>query len=691
MSFAQVTTTCPYCSTGCSLNLLVQDDRVIGTAPYYRSPVNEGKLCPKGTFCHQFIHNPDRLKKPLIRKGNVFFEADWDAALDLIAKNFSRFQPDEMAVLSSARCSNEDNYLAMKFARGVLKTRHIDHCARICHAATMAGLNLSFGCSAMTNSIPDIGESDCIFCIGSNTLEQHPLIGRQIIRAKNNGARLIYADPRHTPTAIQSDLFIQFYSGSDVLLLNSIMGEIIRNGWEDRLFIDNRTTGYVTFRKVVLQKRYLPEIAAPLCGISPDVIKKTAEWIKNADRCTVIYALGITQYSAGIDNIRSIANLMMLTGNIGKRGAGVNALRGQNNVQGACDVGCTPDFFPGYGTISDGVAHRRLLRNWGFPDGICEPREGYDINTIFNKIRGQNAEIRAMYLIGENPVISEPNPATVRDGLEKLEFLVVQDIFFTESCQYADVVLPAACFAEKDGTQTNTERRVQRLRKAVSPPGEAKSDWEILTAVAGKMGYEDQFRYQQASDVFEEICMNVAQYRGMSWEKVGRPEGVFWPCTDSDSSGTSVLYENEFFHPDGKGIFCPVDWKEPSEMPDNKYPFRLTTGRLIWHWQSGTMTRRCKNLTDEVNEGYLEMNPSDAEDLQIMHDDLIRVQFRRGSLVCKVRIVRDIKKGTTFMPFHFIERASESMAGRTADSLLRMSEYKVAAVAIEKFQDTRHD
>jgi formate dehydrogenase major subunit len=684
MSFSQVTTTCPYCGTGCSLNLLVKDGRVIGTAPYFRSPVNEGRICPKGTYCHQFIHNPDRLKKPLIRRGDIFYEADWDAALDLVARNLLQFKPEEIAVLSSARCSNEDNYLAMKFARGVLKTRHIDHCARICHSATMVGLSLAFGSSGMTNSIPDIGESDCIFCLGSNTLEQHPLIGRQIIRARTRGARLIYADPRHTPTAIQSDLFIQFYSGSDVLLLNSIMGEIIRNGWDDQAFIEKRTNHYDTLRKVVLQKRYEPDVAGELCGVSPDQIRTIAEWIGIAERCTVLYAMGIMQHTTGVDNVRSIANLMMLTGNIGRPGTGVNALRGQNNVQGACDVGCLPSFFPGYARISDGAAHRNLARQWAFEGGICEPREGYEIITMFEKLKADTHELKAMYLIGENPLVSEPNLASVREGIRNLEFLVVQDIFFTETCQYADVVLPAACWAEKDGTQTNTERRVQRIRQAVLPPGEAKPDWEIISSLAARMGCAEQFRYTGPEEVFNEICTVIPQYQGMNWDRVGRPEGVCWPCPDPEHPGTPVLYVERFLTPDGRGVFLPVDWKEPSEIPDSQYPYRLTTGRIIWHWQSGTMTRRCKNLTDEVNEGYLELNTEDAQSIGIKNNDMIKVIFRRGSLVCKARLVRDIKKGMTFMPFHFIEHAIGNLVA-DSDTLTRMYEYKVATVRIEKY------
>ncbi len=687
MTYNQVTTTCPYCSTGCSVNLIVQNGRVTETAPYFRSPVNEGRICPKGTYCHQFVSNPDRLKKPLIRKGNVFFETSWESALDLIATKLAGYQPEEMAVLTSARCSNEDNYLAMKFGRGVLKTRHIDHCARMCHSATMVGLFLAFGCSAMTNSIPDIGEADCILCLGSNTLEQHPLVGRQIIKARNRGARLIYADPRYTPTAIQSDLFIQFFSGSDVLLLNSIMGEIVRNGWEDSRFISERTSRYESLKKIVLQPRYEPESAGSLCGVSPDLIRTTAEWIGNADRCTVLYAMGMTQHNTGVDNVKSIANLMMLTGNIGRPGTGVNALRGQNNVQGACDAGCLPHFFPGYAKITDGAAHRFIAKQWNFPDGICEPKEGYDINQLFERLRTPHPTIKMMYLIGENPVISEPDPEGVKKGLKNLEFLIVQDIFFTETCEFADIVLPAACWAEKDGTQTNTERRVQRIRKAVDPPGEAKSDTDIIIALADRMGYKDQFPYTEPKEIFEEICMVNPHYQGMTWERVGRPEGINWPCPTRDYPGTAVLYETEFATPDGKGVFHPVEWKEPSDLPDKKFPFRLNTGRIIWHWQSGSMTRRCKSLNDEMSEAYLEMNPDDAAGLKIKNNDLILVSFRQGSLVCKARLVRDIKKGSTFMPLPFIERAARHLEDGSAGFLPRMSEHKIAAIAISRYQE----
>ncbi len=682
MTLSEVTTICPYCGTGCSLNLVVRDGRVIGTSPYFRSPVNGGRLCPKGTYCHQFIHHAERLKKPLIRKGDIFYETDWDVAFEYMVSRLGKHLPEEMAVLTSARCSNEDNYIAMKFARGVLKTRHVDHCARLCHSSTMAGLLHAFGNGSMTNSIPDIGAADCILCLGSNTFEQHPLVGRQIIRARQRGATLIYADPRYTPTAIQADIFLQYYSGSDVLILNAIMGEIIRNGDEDKVFIRNRTTGYESLRKLVLNPRYEPDSVAELAGVPAGMVCDAAERIGKAERCCILYAMGTSQHVTGIDNVHAIANLMLLTGNLGRPGTGVNALRGQNNVQGACDVGCLPDYYPGYIPVTDRSAHQNLEQIWGFPDGISEPHDGYGITTLFEKLRCHAPEIRVLYLIGVNPLVSEPNLAAVEAGLKKLDLLIVQDIFFTETCQQADVVLPAACFAEKDGTQTNTERRVQRIRKAVHPPGEAKSDWMIISELAARMGYGDQFSYPSAKEVFTEICRVIPQYRGMTYEQVGLPDGICWPCPDPDHPGTPVLYEEFFDTPDGKGHFCPVEWKEPPEKPDKEFPFRLTTGRVIWHGQSGTMTRRSESLADEITEGYIEVNGEDAAPLGIRDGDRVRITSRRGSVECLVRITRDIRRGMVFMPFHFAETAANRLTSDVLDPVAGIPEYKATVVSI---------
>lgn len=677
----QVPTICPYCGTGCSVNLIVQGGRIIGTTPNIRSPVNEGKLCPKGTYCHQFVHNPDRLKKPLIRKGDVFVETDWESVYYLIAEKLKEYTPEEIGILASARCSNEDNYVLMKFARGVLKTNNLDHCARLCHEATMTGLTLSFGNSAMTNSIPDIGESECIFCLGSNTFEQHPIIGRQIVRAQGKGGRFIYADPRYTPTAIQADLFLQFFSGSDVPVLNCIMGEIIRNGWEHKEFIAQRTREYESLKKVVLQSRYSPQEVSLLTGVSKEDLIRAAQWIGTSKSCTVLYAMGLAQHAGGVNNVRAIANLMMLTGNIGRPGTGVNALRGQNNVQGACDMGCLPDCFPGYQPVTDSTIHRRIAQVWKFPDGIAPPREGLDINQIFRRAGVRHDGIKAMFLVGENPLVTEPDHNTVEHAIKNLEFLVVSDIFFTKTCEYAHVVLPAACYAEKDGTVTNTERRVQQMHQAVSPPGEAKPDWQIVTEIASQMGYGDQFPYQNPADIFQEITKICEGYQGMTYDRTRHPDGICWPCPSEGHPGTAILYTDRFYHPDGKGVFCPVEWKIPSELPDQHYPYRLTTGRIIWHWHTGTMTRRSKNLNDEVNEVYIEIHPADAGAARISDGDMVLVRSRKGSLSCKARVVPDIKEGMVFMPFLF-DAALNRLTG-IPDFDPGVTEYKPICISLE--------
>jgi formate dehydrogenase major subunit len=486
MTLKYVQTTCPYCGTGCSFNLVVQDGKVVGTAPYRRSPVNEGKVCPKGTYAHEFVNSPDRLTKPLIKKDGKFVEATWDEAYDLIAQKFKSYKPDEFAALASARVSNEENYLLMKFARGVMKSRHIDHCARLCHASTVAGLAASFGSGAMTNSILDIAESKCVFVIGSNTFEQHPLIGRKIVQAKMNGAKVIVADPRYTPTARQADLYMPFVSGSDVAILNCMMQQIIRNGWEDKEFIARRTKDYEKLKEVVMKEAYSLENVSKISGIPVESLKTAAEWFGTTKPGAILYSMGITQHTVGVDNVRSTANIQMLTGNLGKPGSGVNALRGQNNVQGACDMGALPVVFTGYQKVTDAAAHKKFADAWGFPDGICEPKNGYEVTVMMDVLTDKPGELKCMYIMGENPMLSDPDLNHVKHALESLEFLVVQDIFLTETAELADVVLPAACYAARpdvaqspeparrgEGRLADHQRtcRTDGLRKTVPLPG----------------------------------------------------------------------------------------------------------------------------------------------------------------------------------------------------------------------------
>ncbi|HZD43277.1 MAG TPA: molybdopterin-dependent oxidoreductase, partial [Methanomicrobiales archaeon] len=480
---------------------------------------------------------------------------------------------EEIACLSSARVSNEENYLMNKFARTVLKTRHLDHCARLCHASTVVGLAGAFGSGAMTNSIGDIAKSKCVFVLGSNTFEQHPLIGRSQIRAKLNGAKMIVFDPRFTPTAKQADLYASFYSGSDVAILNGMMQEIIRNGWEDKDFIKNRTKDYEKLKEVVMQDKYSLENVSKISGISVEDLKKATEWFATAESACICYSMGITQHTVGVDNVKSVANIQMLTGNLGKPGAGVNALRGQNNVQGACDMGALPNVYSGYQSVAVPEMRQKMVTAWGCD--IAEGKVGYTVTDMINILADKPGELKCMYIMGENPMLSDPDLHHVEKGLKNLEFLVVQDIFLTETAQLADVVLPAGCYAEKDGTQTSTERRVQRWRKAVEPPGEAKADWQIFCELAARMGHADQFPFKSPEEVFNEIAKVTPSYGGMNYQRLEKPEALHWPCPAADHPGTPILHTQKFAHPDGLGVFTALEWKPPAEVPDAEYPYIL--------------------------------------------------------------------------------------------------------------------
>ena len=687
MELKYVQTTCPYCGTGCSLNLVVKDGKVVGTAPYQRSPVNEGKLCPKGTYAHEFINREDRLKVPLIKKDGKFVESTWEEANALIVEKFKGYKPDECAVLSSARTSNEDNYALMKFARGALKTRHIDHCARLCHASTVAGLAAAFGSGAMTNSIGDIAESKCVFIIGSNTFEQHPLIGRRVMQAKRAGAKIIYADPRYTCTAKQADLYLQFRSGSDVAILNCLMGEIIRNGWEDKEWVENRAKGYDDLKEMVTKDDYLPENVEKISGIPAAQLKQAAEWIGTAESSALLYSMGITQHTCGIDNVKSTANIQMLTGNIGRRGGGVNALRGQNNVQGACDMGALPVVFTAYQKVTDEAAYKKFDDAWGFPDGICEGKNGYEVTVMMDVLTDNPGELKAMYIMGENPFLSDPDIHHVEHAFENLEFVVVQDIFLTETAEHADVVLPATCYAERTGTQTSTERRVQMWRTAQAPPGEAKLDWKIIADIGAAMGYPEQFAWETSEDVFNEMRALTPSYAGMTYERLNKPEALHWPCPTEDHPGTPILHIGKCSHPDGMGVMHAIEWKPPAEVPDAEYPFILTTGRCIWHWHTGSMTRRSDTLAKEVPTGWIEINTEDAKELGIADKEMIKAITRRGEVEVGAKVTDDIMKGVMFMPFHFAECAANFLTNNALDPIAKIPEYKACAVKVEKITE----
>jgi formate dehydrogenase alpha subunit len=669
-----VTTTCIYCGVGCLLRFKVRDGEIVRTIPSHLGP-GDGKLCIKGWSAHEFIHHEDRLKRPLIRRGEELVEASWDDALNLITENLSKTKnnhgSNSIAVLSSAKATNEENYLLQKFTRAVIGTNNIDHCARLCHASTISGLVKTFGSGAMTNSQEDLEEADVIFIIGSNTTEQHPLLSRRLIRAVKNGSKLIVADPRDIHLTAYSTLHMRHRPGTDVALLNAMMSVIIKEGLHDATFIENRTEGFQDLKNMVAQ--YEPDQVETLVTVPAEKIAEAARIYGEAERATILFSMGITQHITGVDNVVSVANLAMLTGNIGRSGTGVNPLRGQNNVQGACDMGALPQYFPGYRSVNDEEAGNQINNAWG---ASCSPEQGLTLMEIINEC---GKSIKTMYIMGENPVLSDPDSEHVKEQLKKLDFLAISELFLSETAELADVVLSAASFAEKSGTFTATDRRVQLIRKAIDPIGESKPDWKIITQLSKRMGYE--MDYDSPQEIMEEITRVTPIYGGMKYERL-ESEGLRWPCPDPEHPGTPILHENQFAR--GKGLFVPVAYSPPAEEPDNAYPYILTTGRILPHWHTGTMTRRSPTLTNQVNEAYVEINPIDAETIGIIDGERVTVESRRGKITLKATVTEGIKEGVVFIPFHFSEAAANVLTNTALDPIAKIPELKVCAVNIIK-------
>ncbi len=628
MDMKIVSTTCPYCGTGCGLNLVVRDGKVVNVAAWQRHPVNEGKLCPKGRYAHEFIHREDRLKTPLIKKNGKFVEATWEEAYDLIAKKFKSYKPEEVACLASARVPNEENYLMQKFARTVLKTPHVDHCARLCHASTVVGLAGAFGSGAMTNNVNDIAQSKCIFVIGSNTFEQHPLIGRSIMRAKQNGAKVIVFDPRFTPTAKQADLYASFYSGHDVEILNAMMHHIIENGWEAKEYIATRTKDFEKLKAVVMKPEYSPENVAQSSGMSAQVHQDGCRMDREVAfvRSALLHGYHPAHHRRGqreVDGEPADAH--------GKRRQGRRRRERApwpEQRAGCLRHGRLPNVYSGYQNVTLEPMIQKMKDAWGCD--VAGGKVGYTVTDMINVLCDSPPKLKAIYIMGENPMISDPDLGHVEHALKNLEFLVVQDIFLTETAALADVVLPAACYAEKDGTQTSTERRVQRFRKAVEPPGKAKADWQIICELAAKMGFAKQFPFKSPEEIFNEIAKVTPAYGGMSYKRLEKPEALHWPCPTADHPGTPILHTVKFAHPDGLGIFTPIEFKLPAEVPDAEYPMILTTGRCIWQWHTGSMTRRSPSLENEAPASWVEINTEDAKRLGIQDKEVVKATTRRG-------------------------------------------------------------
>ncbi|MDD4362609.1 MAG: formate dehydrogenase subunit alpha [Atribacterota bacterium] len=675
--FEKVYTTCNYCGCGCGFDLNIKDGKVIKVTSNPDSIVNGINLCVKGRFGNDYINREDRIKTPLARKNGKLEPVTWEEALDLISDKFGKIKKeygsDSLAVLSSAKCTNEENYLLMKFGRAVLGTNNVDHCARLCHSATVAGLAQSFGSGAMTNSIKEIAHASVIYLTGSNTTENHPIIALEIKKAvTKNGAKLIVADPREIELTKYATLWLRQKPGTDVALFNGLMNVIITEGLEDKKFIEERTEDYDRMKEIVL--KYTPELVEKITGIPADDIREAARIYATGPDTSLTYSMGITQHTSGTDNVLSTANIAMLTGNVGKENSGVNPLRGQSNVQGACDMGALPNVYSGYQAVTNPEVQEKFSKAWG---ADLSDKLGLTVVEILNA--AYEGKIKGIFIMAENPAMSDPDLNHAREALKKTEFLVVSDIFMTETAEMADVVLPGVSFAEKDGTITNTERRVQRFHKAVEPIGNAKPEWQIICDLSQKMGYK--MKYNNPAEIMEEIASLTPIYGGIFYPRLEK-EGLQWPCPDINHPGTKFLHKDKFSR--GKGKFFPIEYRDAAELPDDEYPLIFTTGRVLYHFHTGTISRKSKGLNEVYKEALVEISPNDAKELKIKDGEMVEVTSRRGKIKAKAKVTDKSGKGVVFMNFHFHEAAANLLTNAALDPVSKIPEYKVCAVKIKK-------
>jgi formate dehydrogenase major subunit/formate dehydrogenase alpha subunit len=707
----KIQTTCSYCGVGCNFDLNVLNDEVIKITANPNAPVNGKHLCVKGRYGFKFINHPDRLKQPMVREyllqgqpkksqqESPWVEVDWETALHLVAKKLSQIKnesgSDSIGVLTSAKCTNEENYLMNKFSRQILGTHNIDHCARLCHSSTVSGLAMSFGSGAMSNTMDDIIQhSESIFIIGSNTTEQHPVIGSKIRQAvlKRN-VKLIVADPRKIDIAEFATIYLRHKPGTDVALINGLMNIIFRNNWQDQEYIEQRCENYDEFIETI--KSYTPEVVSRITGISEEELEKTAELMASHKPMAVFWAMGITQHSTGVLNVLTLANLQMMLGNMGIKGGGVNPLRGQNNVQGACDMGGLPNVFSGYQSVSNQEFSIKFNQAW-----LTENLVGKSVSHFSTKPGLTSTEmipmagegtIRALYILGENPLMTDPDVNHTRKCLEACEFIVLQEIFPSETSTYADVLLPGVSFAEKDGTFTNTERRVQLVRKAVNPKGNAKADWKIISDLANEIlaienrrpiGAYANWNYDSPSEIMDEIGSLTPSYAGITHERLNNGASLHWPVKNLEHPGTPILHIDSFTR--GKGKFHPTEHLDPKELPDEKYPYLLTTGRVLYHWHAGEMTRRSAEILEVYPGAYIEIHPEDAMNHGIHHNQIITLTSRRGVTKGKALITERVSPGLIFANFHFPgDQNTNNLTIAALDPVSKIPEFKVCAVKLE--------
>ncbi|NSQ63025.1 formate dehydrogenase subunit alpha [Enterococcus faecalis] len=672
----KIPTTCPHCGTGCQMNLLVKNNRLVGVEPL-DGPANKNLLCVKGKFAsYKFVGSGDRLTEPLIKRNGIFEPASWEEALTLVSSKFNEIKaengPDALAGFSCSRATNEDNYVFQKMVRAAFGTNNVDNCARVCHSASVHGLAQTLGSGAMTNPIADITEDvDMILLVGSNPEEAHPVIGAQIRQAIQRGTQVVVVDPRKINLVKDSALHLQVQAGTNVAFANGMMHVILKEGLADRHFIEERTEGFSDLEKMVAD--YTPEKVAEICHIHPEDLIQVARMYAKAEKAPIIYCLGVTEHSTGTEGVMSMSNLAMLVGKVGKPGCGVNPLRGQNNVQGACDMGCMPYDFPGYQKVNNPEVIDKFEKAWHVP---LNRNTGLTSTKVLPAATAGN--VKGLYIFGEDPIVTDPDTGHVRQALESLDFLVVQELFMTETAAYADVVLPGISYAEKDGTFTNTERRVQRVHKAVEPRGQAREDYEIFCEVMTRMGYP--CAYESAKEIMKEISAVTPSFGGINYERLEK-ESLQWPCRSLTDPGTPIMHVGSFAR--GKGLFKAIPYKQAQELPDEEYPYLMSTGRMLYHYNTRAMTGRTEGINQIANHSYIEINAVDAQALGIQEGDKVEVHSRRGKIETYAAVGNRVFPQEVFMTFHFPDGNVNEITNAVFDDIATIPEYKVCAVAIK--------
>ena len=693
-SDTEVDSVCPYCGVGCLLKFNVKNNH-IQYVDGRDGPSNHSRLCVKGRYGFDYIHHPGRLTRPLIRKPDTpktteiiparalhryFREATWEEALELAASGLRGIRDTQgsqaLAGFGCAKGSNEEAYLFQKLVRTGFGTNNVDHCTRLCHASSVAALLETIGSGAVSNQVADGTQADVIIVIGARPNDNHPVAATFMKNATLNGSKLIVIEPYSSEMYLHAHAFLQLRPGTDVLLLNGMMHTIIDEGLHDQAFIDAHTDGFEALRETV--REYSPEKVSPLCGIAPETIRETARLYATAKTAIIFWGMGISQHVHGTDNARCLISLALMTGQIGRPGTGLHPLRGQNNVQGASDMGLIPMVFPDYQAVNDPALRQKFETLW---DAQLDPDAGKTVVEIMHS--AHEREITGMYIMGENPAMSDPNLEHAREALTRLDHLVVQDIFFTETCGFADVVLPASAFPEKSGTFTNTDRRVQLGRQAVTPPGAARQDLWIIQELARRLGLD--WNYPGPEAVFEEIRRAVPSMAGMTWARLEREDSLTYPLLKEDDPGEPVIFRDGIFPTDdGRGRFVAAEYIEAAELPDADYPFIFMTGRQLEHWHTGTMTRHSRVLNTIEPWPYVLINPEDLHALGMESGDLLTIESRRGALSVATRVDEGMQQGVLMMPFTYHEAAANILTNDALDPFGKIPEFKFCAIRVSK-------